>query len=97
MLRTTLNGAQEAKIRIFERLGLSPNVPRLVPFPTYKYHVGLKSAHFITNGQVGLLAKNNPNSVGAQIAMDSLCESRNYVPAIIQYVYLFCLKEYLIG
>ena len=30
-----------------------------------------------------ILAKNNPNSAGAQIAMDSVCESRNYVPAVI--------------
>ena len=34
MLGTTLNGAQEAKIYIFERLGLNPNVPKLVPVPT---------------------------------------------------------------
>ena len=46
MLGTTLNGAQEAKICIFERLGLNLNVLRLVPVPTQKYEVGLTSALF---------------------------------------------------
>ena len=39
-----LNGLKRSpgsqKMHILERLELNPNVPSLVPVPTYKYHVG---------------------------------------------------------
>ena len=43
-----------------------------------------------------VLAKNNPISTVAQIAMDSQYEYRRYVPAIIYYVDLHILFETLI-
>ena len=39
-----------------------------------------------------VLAKNYPISAAAQIAMDSHCESRLYVPAIFYYVHFYCSK-----
>ena len=91
-------GSQDTYICMFERLGLNPNV--LVPVPTQKYHVGLMSAPFQEFScrldkqdyqKLPVLAKNNPISAAAQIAMDSHCESRLYVPAIFYYVRLYCL------